>query len=358
MEPKELSLPYASEEYPGIGGAVKESPEDFRVEEIPAYQPEGAGEHLFVRLEKWGVTTREVQMALARAYGIHHRDVGYAGIKDKQAVAVQYFSVWLKNQQDPQRAYSLQKELPVRILSTAPHRHKLKQGHLVGNLFDIRVASPALAPDAAAARAEEIAAVLRQRGVPNYYGAQRFGSHGDNALQGYELLQGSRRVKQKWLRRFLLSAYQSYLFNCYLTLRIGRGLYRRMLAGDIAKKHDTGGLFVVEEVAAEQQRLEAGEICYTGPIYGRKMKRAGGEAGGLEEQVLAENGIGWEELRAAKLTGSRRQGILLPEIRVSPAEEGLRLRFSLPKGAYATTVLREIMKSADLASPSSPPLDE
>lgn len=119
-----------------------------------------------------------------------------------------------------------------------------------------------------------------------------------------------------------------------------------MVAGDIAQKYETGGIFQVEYEAAEQLRLEAGEICYTGPIFGKKMKPASGAAGELEEQTLEENSVSREELRAAKLGGSRRAGIVIPRMRIEEEEQGIRLEFTLPKGSFATTVLREIMKNS------------
>ena len=346
MDPYEIYPPFVSARIEGIGGVLKHSPDDFAVDEIPAYQPEGEGEHLIVRLTKRGITTREVQKELAQVYGVSERDVGYAGLKDKHALATQYFSVWLKNQNDPERAYALQERLPVRVHSTGRHRNKMKPGHLRGNTFSVRISGLSLSPADAAARAREIAGVLERHGVPNIYGPQRFGTDGGNAQQGYELLRGERTVRKKWLRRLLLSAYQSYLFNYYVLLRFRRGLYRSVVAGDIAQKYDTGGIFQVENEAAEQLRLEAGEICYTGPIFGKKMKPASGAAGELEEQTLEDNTVSREELCAAKVSGSRRMGIVIPRIGIEEEEQGICLDFTLPKGAFATVVLREIMKTS------------
>jgi tRNA pseudouridine13 synthase len=341
--PGDPELPLVSGEIPGTGGSIKVTPEDFTVEEIPAYQPEGEGEHLFVHLTKRGITTEEVQKALARAFGVNLRDVGSAGIKDKHAVASQYFSVLLKNQTDPQRVYDLEKQLPVTIHSTRPHRNKLKRGHLQGNIFTVRVTDLPVRPGEAAARARRTAEKLRQIGLPNYYGPQRFGMHGDNAGQGREILQGTRRVRKKSLRSFLLSAYQSHLFNSYLVRRITDGLYHTMLCGDIARKLETGGIFVVDNAEAAQERLDVGEISYTGPIFGKKMKVPQAAAAQLEDAVLAEQGIERELFAAAGLSGSRRQGILIPEIDVQPEAAALHLLFTLPSGAYATVLLREVV---------------
>ncbi|MBS3808312.1 MAG: tRNA pseudouridine(13) synthase TruD [Bacteroidales bacterium] len=338
-------LPYVTSDITGIGGQIKETPEDFVVSEIPVYEPEGAGEHLFIQITKQGITTRDVQKALSRIYQTPRGDVNYAGIKDKHAVTTQFFSVWLKDGQDKDLAYQLEEELPVTINKRIYHRRKIKSGHLLGNQFSIRIRHLDLPVDEAAEKSREIARAIRTKGLPNFYGSQRFGMEGDNAQKGLEILLGQRREKNKWLRRFLTSSYQSYLFNYYLFRRIQQGLYQTILEGDIAKKHETGGIFVVEDREAEQQRFDKQEICYTGPVYGKKMTPAHSESARLEEQILEEQQMDLTTLRGARLTGTRRQGILIPEIEVEEETDSLRLHFSLPKGAFATIVLREFTKN-------------
>ncbi|MGM0532318.1 MAG: tRNA pseudouridine(13) synthase TruD [Bacteroidota bacterium] len=344
MDPNDFSLPYLTEEIEGIGGNIKETPEDFIVEEIPVYQPDGEGEHLFIHLTKKGITTREVQKVLAGLYQVSSRDVSFAGIKDKQAVASQYFSVYLKNKKNKDLAYLLEEKLPLKINSLSYHRKKIKQGHLLANAFNIKITRPEYPPEQAIDQIQPIMDIIHRKGLPNYYGHQRFGIKGDNAQKGYEILMGTRKENNKWFRRFLLSAYQSNLFNYYLVQRIQQGLYDEILKGDIAKKHDTGGIFVVENTELEQERLKNKEICYTGPIFGKKMKSAKGASAELEEKILADHHITREDLLRARLNGTRRQGIIIPTIQAEKEEYGIRLRFTLPKGAYATIVLRELMK--------------
>jgi len=344
MDLMNLGIPYITEGIEGIGGEIKETPEDFVVEEIPVYQPDGEGEHLFVHLTKKGITTRDVQKALAGIYQVSSRDVNFAGIKDKHAVASQYFSVWLKDKEKKDLAYKLEDELPLKINNLTFHRKKIKQGHLLANSFNIKISHLECSTEQAIDQIQPVIDHIHRKGLPNYYGHQRFGIEGDNAQKGYEILIGRRKEKNKWFRRFLLSAYQSHLFNYYMVLRIQQGLYDTMLEGDIAKKHDTGGIFVVEETATEQARLDNKEICYTGPIFGKKMKSAKGRSGKIEEKILKDHHISWEDLLGAKLNGTRRQGIIIPVIYAEKEEDGIRLRFTLPKGAYATVVLREFMK--------------
>jgi tRNA pseudouridine13 synthase len=338
-------LPYITKDIEGFGGRIKEKPENFVVEEIPAYQPEGEGEHLFIHLTKTGITTKEVHKRLARLFNVPPKNVNYAGIKDKNAVASQYYSVWLNNKEDKDIAFKLEDELPVKINSLGFHKRKIKQGHLKGNAFNIIITGLEYPVEEAVMKTREIVEIIHRKGLPNFYGHQRFGIEQDNALKGYELIKGENKIKNKWLRKFLLSAYQSYLFNYYLVKRMNKGLYEKMLTGDVAKKHDTGGIFVAEDAEQEQKRLENKEICYTGPMYGKKMKPASGESGRLEEDVLSDNQITGEEIQHAGLTGTRRQGIIVPHIEYEGEENGVRLRFTLPKGAYATIVLREFMKN-------------
>jgi len=341
----DFTLPYLTSDITGIGGQIKKSPEDFVVREVPVYEPEGTGEHLFIQLTKEGITTRDVQKALSRIYQTPRGDVNYAGIKDKHAVTTQFFSVWLKDGQDKDRAYQLEEELPVTIHKLVFHPRKIKSGHLLGNEFSIRIGHLEIPVDEATEKARQIARTIQTKGLPNFYGSQRFGMEGDNAQKGLEIILGHRKEKNKWLRRFLASSYQSYLFNYYLYRRIQEGLYQTILDGDVAKKQETGGIFIVEDREAEQQRFDNQEISYTGPVYGKKMTPAQGESARLEEQILEEQQIDMQTLKDARLTGTRRQGILIPQIAVEQQTDSLCLNFSLPKGAFATIVIREFTKN-------------
>jgi tRNA pseudouridine13 synthase len=200
-------------------------------------------------------------------------------------------------------------------------------------------------------RARAIAQSAKSHGLPNFYGVQRFGINGDNAQQGREVLLG-RGGHERWTRRFLLSAYQASLFNTWLAERMGHGWFERVLTGDIAKKSDTGGLFEVEDAGVEYPRFQRGEITYTGPIYGSRMWWAKDEPGELERAVFEAAGLTKAILRRARLDGSRRRArLLLDDLRMEPHPSGLLFTFSLPKGAYATTVMREFMKSDLAVSP-------
>ena len=345
MNPLDLKLPFISKAVEGIGGRIKKYPEDFIVDEIPAYQPEGEGEHLFVHMTKKGITTRTVQKNLARLFQIKDQDVNFAGLKDKQAITSQYFSIWLKNNEDPNLVYQLEDILPVKINKWEFHRKKIKQGHLKANAFNIKITGVNGSPEEMMDKIQHIKDIIHHKGVPNFFGHQRFGIHGDNAQKGYEILTGKRKIKNKGISRFLLSACQSYLFNYYMVNRIHEGFYDKVLLGDIAKKYDTGGIFVIDHAASEQSRFDQKAIGYTGPIFGRKMKPAEDLAAKQEEKTLQDNHLSTSTFQSTKLTGTRRMGIIIPSIKAEQEDNGVRLQFTLPKGAFATIVLREFMKN-------------
>lgn len=341
----DFTPPFFTDECKGIGGSIKNSPEDFKVDEIPAYEPEGQGEHLFIRLTKKGITTKEVQKALAKLFETKRRDVDFAGIKDKHALTTQTFSVWLLRKQDPERIHHLKEMLPVTIHSYAFHPRKIKKGHLIGNHFDIKIRNLSMPIEEAYQHAQKTIEQIHSKGLPNYYGDQRFGVDGDNALQGWEVLKGERKIPNKWLKKFLISSFQSQLFNYYLNQRILDGFYEKLINGDIAKKHDTGGMFVVENLDEEQKRLEQKKICFTGPMFGKKMTAAHEASHEFEQRILTESGVTEEDFRREKVTGTRRAGIILPQVEIHKEEDGLRVNFDLPKGSFATVVLRELMKN-------------
>ena len=335
-------LPYVTADLPGVGGEIKVEPAHFVVEELPLYEASGEGPHVYVQLTREGLNTKAVQQRLAQIFGLRDVDVGCAGRKDKQARTTQTFSLSLPNVDQQTVANRIETSLPVEVAWVRRHRNKLRTGHLLGNRFQIVVLEPL---PGALATARGIVQALAERGLPNFYGPQRFGRYGGNAERGREILVTGKGPRKRWLRQLLVQAYQSELFNRWLVQRMARGWFDRILAGDVAKKLDTGGLFEVEDAELERPRFKGNEITYTGPIYGSRMWWAGGAPGALERSVLEQAGVTDEMLGKAHLTGSRRRGrLLLDDLTVEPHPDGLLFTFSLPKGAYATTVLREVMK--------------
>jgi tRNA pseudouridine13 synthase len=336
-------LPYSTAELPGVGGQLKAEPAHFVVEEIPLYEAGGSGAHLYVSLTREGWTTKRMADALADLFGVNRRAVGFAGLKDRNARCTQTFSLPGLAPEDAER---IEPALPFQVNWARQHSNKLKVGHLLGNRFRITVTDLAVPPEEALARGQAIASAIAQRGVPNFFGPQRFGREGGNVEKGRTALLGQGPRRDPWLAKLLVSAYQSHLFNRYLVRRIEVGLFGQVIAGDVCKKAETGGMFEVQDPAVEQPRYAAGEIAFTGPIYGKKMWAAKGQAAALEAGVLAEAELSDEDLRRARVDGTRRPARLwLPVIELMAGVQGLQVAFTLPKGAYATVVLREFIKS-------------
>jgi tRNA pseudouridine13 synthase len=326
---------------------LRACPEDFRVDEVALYPAAGHGAHTFVRVEKRGLTTEQVARALARAAGVRPRDVGYAGRKDRDAVARQWLSV---PGLAPERALAL--EAPgLRVLEATPHPHKLRTGQLRANRFEIVVRElDAEEVAAAPARLEALAA----RGMPNRFGAQRFGREGRNAERGRELLAGGARPRDARDARFLLSALQAEVFNTVLAERpVPPDVLEE---GDVAWVHASGACFLVEDAQAEAPRAARFEISASGPLFGTRLLVAQGRPGAREREVFARLGVPPpEDFRAPR--GLRARGARRP-LRVRPEEarcepEGpsaVRLAFTLPPGSFATVLVETLFGGGGMAA--------
>jgi tRNA pseudouridine13 synthase len=354
------ALPLLTADLPGIGGQIKTVPEDFEVEEIPAYEPAGEGPHLFLWIQKRNRSTPDLLRHVARHLGLSVSEIGCAGLKDRHALTRQWLSV--PESAEPRLAQL--DDADIEVLRVSRHRNKLRTGHLRGNRF--RVLVRGVATDCLE-KASAIVARLRAFGLPNFFGEQRFGHHGQTALCGMALLQGKPipdpsdarptnrptgrppRTTDPLFRRLALSAVQSLAYNDYLAERINDGLYRRVLPGDVMTKWPTGGLFCAEHLSIEQTRLDAHETVTAGPIFGRKTFPARDEAARREQLIRQRYHLEPANLtRFGKLmAGTRRPNqVYLDDLTMQLEPDGLRLSFSLPAGSYATVLLRELMKPA------------
>lgn len=325
---------------PAGSGRLRVEPEDFVVREIPICAPDGSGEHVWLYIRKRNANTEWVARQIARFAGAAPRDVSFAGLKDRRAVTEQWFSVQLPGRADPDWA-RLEVE-GVTVLQAARHSRKLRRGALRGNRFEIRVRG--FGGDRALAEARLRA--LAARGVPNYFGTQRFGRDGGNLEAAARMLRGEGRRPARHERGLYLSAARSHLFNQVLAARVAAGTWDTLLDGDVLQLDGGRAWFVADAGDAElPRRLQGMEVHPTGPLWGRGDPATQGAARALELACLEP----WREwcagLERAGLEQDRRAlRVRAAELSWSWADESeLSLAFALPSGSYATALLRELV---------------
>ncbi len=399
-------LPYLVSDIAPIPGTVKAEYDDFFVEEIPAYEPCGKGDHVYITFEKKGLSTLQAIRDIADALNVKARDVGVAGLKDSRGTTRQTVSI---EHADPKKAEAL--NIPrISIISVSKHGNKLRTGHLRGNCFRIKLRDTDLS------RENDLQTVMQSLasvGTPNYYGPQRFGNRGDTWEIGRALIKNdfaaaaeiiagragerdegrvleARKLfdEQKWkeaasawpggfrecvvvcngmsrfngnaeravmaldkkILGFYISAFQSKLFNDVLALRLGD--INKVEIGDAAWKHENGAVFLVEDAIAEAPRAAAFEISPTGPLFGKKMKLPSHRIWEIEKGVLESYDLSLDTLPSSgpfQCPGARRPLRFRPEnhsVSIGKDETGeyFLLSFALPPGTFATAVLREICK--------------
>ena len=407
---------YLTADLPGTGGVIKARPEDFLVDEVPLYEPQGSGEHIYMLLEKKNMATFDLIETVAKHFGVPRSAVGYAGLKDRFAITRQVLSVHVPGKKIED--FPMLTHDRVSVLWADYHANKLRQGHLRGNRFSIRIrqVDPTLAR-----RAKAVLDRLAVTGVPNRFGEQRFGTAGRNHLVGRAIVLGdfdlavrdlfdgeapagpladARRLALagdytgaltllprgcrteqsvlrslargataeqalRWLDRpavsFILSALQSAAFNHALDRRLDQGLLGSLREGDLAMKHENRALFAVDRAVLDDPgtpgRLERFEVSPSGPMWGPAMMRASGATDADELAALADLGLTPDHLAAFGdrhkdlLDGTRRPfRVPVTDTDVEGGVDDLgayiRVVFDLPRGAFATVALREIMKPA------------
>jgi tRNA pseudouridine13 synthase len=326
---------------PSLGTArMRVTADDFQVDEVLGFEPDGDGEHLLVHLRKRDTNTTWLASRLARLAGVPARDVSYAGLKDRHAVTTQWFSLRLAGRPEPD--WSALDAGPVEVLGVHRHRRKLRRGALRGNRFRI------LLRDVNADRAalETRLQQLRSAGMPNYFGEQRFG-HDYQNLTRFDELFGSRRQRiDRQLRGLLISAVRSQLFNEVLARRIGQGSWSTPLVGDYFMLDGSRSGFPDDSDDPNlAERCRQQDIHPTGPLWGRGMPQAGGETVRLEHEVLAPFGEWRERLEHVGLSQERRPlRVRLDDLQWRFEDDTtLQLDFFLPAGTFATVLLRELM---------------
>lgn len=333
------ALPYAFGGPAGTG-IIKTSPEDFVVEELLGFEPSDQGEHFFLRIEKRGENTDYVARQLARFAGIPTRDIGYAGLKDRHGKTIQWFSVWLPGKAEPDWR---QLESPsLRILEVRRNSRKLKKGAAAGNRFEIAVRELKCDIPLLERRLKQIG----ERGVPNYFGTQRFGREGQNLAKASALFAGTLGRVDAHRRGLYLSAARSHLFNRILAKRISRDVWDRAVTGDAFMFPDSRSFFKPDAITPEiTQRLEAKEIHPSGALWGKGTPAVTDEALAIETAAAEEEPVLCRGLEDFGVEMARRPLRLCPDgfqwERSGPSS--MHLRFALPAGTYATAVLRELI---------------
>jgi tRNA pseudouridine13 synthase len=317
---------------------LKATPEDFHVEERLSFEPSGTGPHWLLRVEKRGANTRWVAAQIARLAGVPGGEVGYAGLKDRHAVAVQWFSVpKLASTSD---FWSQVRTSEFKVLEVGANSRKLKIGALRGNRFRIRLRNVAWSREQLDLKLD----ALRAHGVPNYFGAQRFGRDGFNLDRVADWVQSGAAPRGRAERSFALSAARSLLFNAVLARRVESGDWSQLGPGDLANLDGSGSHFVVGAVDDElRARLRAFDIHPSGPLWGRGEPPSHGQALQHEIAVAREFTAVADLLAACGLEQERRAlRCAVRELSVEREANTLSLGFALGRGQYATAVLREL----------------
>ncbi|MBL8296898.1 MAG: tRNA pseudouridine(13) synthase TruD [Rhodanobacteraceae bacterium] len=328
-------LPYAFG-VPPLRARLRMQPEDFFVDEDLGFEPDGSGEHVFVRVEKRAANTEWVAKQIARFAGVAPEAVSYAGLKDRHAVTRQTYSVALPVKRD--LAWDTLLSDDFRVLDAQRHGRKLRRGALKRNRF--RIVLREVAGDRAAAEAR--LQLIAVRGVPNYFGEQRFGRDGSNAARAQAMFDGRRLPRHE--RSLLLSAARAQIFNAVLATRVQRGDWDQAMAGDVWMLDGSHSIFGPEVITAElESRLAIGDVHATGPLWGCGSLRSTGVAAELEVAAADMYSALARGLEAAGLNQERRSlRLRVQELGFAWDGDTLVVSFALPAGCYATTLLREL----------------
>lgn len=326
---------------PTAQGQLKTSNSDFKVFEHLGYDMSGEGEHLVLEIEKDGLNTAYAAKLIARWAGVTQREIGYAGKKDRYGITRQQISVHLPGKDSPDVADLESSQL--KVLHTARHNKKIKTGALKGNRFELIIRGLTLSHVV-----EERLLAIQKHGVPNYFGAQRFGFDGENINRANDLFAGQ-KVKNRDLRGMLLSAARSLIFNNVVSERIERNVHQTPLAGDVFMLAGTKASFKPDSNDSSiGERFKEGDITLSAPLWGKGVNKSTDDAMILEQSVIEQHEALATGLENFGLKQERRALIVIPQNMTWQADDNdLKLNFSLPSGSYATSVLRELAQITD-----------
>lgn len=326
---------------PESTGIIKQRLEDFQVTEILGYEPCGEGEHVYLWVRKVELNTAFVAEALAKFAGVPLRSVTFAGRKDKYAVTEQWFSVHIPGKNMPDWSQFVLDGAT--ILSFKRHNKKLRTGVLRGNRFIITVRDLKAAVDLEASLKQ-----IQEKGVPNYFGEQRFGNKNSN-LYLANLMLGGETIRNRNKRSMAISALRSWLFNEVVSQRIANELFNKVLEGDAMQLAGSNSFFIQTADATDtESRMSEGDVSITAPLWGSGNLATKADAAEFEVQAVAPFQVITEGLVDLKLKQERRSLHLQPQnMQWQIDDDALVLSFELPSGCFATSVLREIIKQPD-----------
>ncbi|NLK66495.1 MAG: tRNA pseudouridine(13) synthase TruD [Campylobacteraceae bacterium] len=348
-----------------IDAYFSKNSDDFVVREVPLYEFNGDGEHLVLEISKKDMTTMDAIKVLSDKSGAKMREFGYAGLKDKDGYTTQFISLPAKFEKNLENfAHENMK-----ILSQTRHKNKIRVGHLAGNHFFIRLKKVG---NVEALKLEQALKNLDKSGFANYYGEQRFGRFEDNAKSGLEILKGERVIKNPKVKNLLISAYQSELFNRWLSKRVEISKFARdfspkelveiykfdletakelksqeqffkLLRGDVLGHYPFGKQFICEDLQSELKRFQTRDTTICGLMVGKKALFSEGVAKQVEDEIYKES---FEFANSMEGT-NRYAWVYIKDLEFSYDESLAHFKFSfyLEKGSYATTVLREVLHS-------------
>ncbi len=334
-----LNWAYAND-MPMAKAVIRSTAEDFQVDEELGLEPSGEGQHLLLHIKKRNTNTEWLARQLARVAGVRSADVSYAGLKDRNAVTTQWFSLDLAGKDMPD--FSSLENDDIQILEITQHSRKLRRGTLKGNHFTLMLRELEGDKDELEQRLKKIKA----KGIPNYFGSQRFGRDAGNLMRAEEMFNG-KRIKDRHKRGLYLSAARSFLFNKVLSKRIEAGNWNAAIVGDALQLDGSGSFFTCELVDKEIiQRMDSMDIHPTGPLWGRGRLSAVDEAGQLENETIGHLNKWQKGLENMGLNQARR-ALRVPIRELDwlflDDDNTLQLSFFLPAGSYATSVLRELI---------------
>ncbi|HAT6808460.1 TPA: tRNA pseudouridine(13) synthase TruD [Legionella pneumophila] len=325
---------------PNSTATFKLCPEDFQVNELFEGQFSGEGEHIVLKIEKKGLTTEQVIKSLASLINKPIKLISYAGLKDKQALTTQWLSIHAPG--EVIEGIETLEAPGWKILECTRHNKKLRPGFLSGNHFTITLRNVSNETDLIH-RIEQI----KLKGVPNYFGEQRFGRDGGNLIKAEEILVQGRKVKDRFLKGMYFSAARSWLYNLILSRRVKESSWNLPLLGDVIQLVGSNSVFVNDKSLDEQllQRIGEKDVSPASPLPGRSKNLVKGTALQIINEVYAEWSAWLDGLEKNGLEEAWRANILYAEQIEYRINQGtVELSFVLPAGAYATVVLRELVQ--------------